>query len=137
MKKFIIITLLTLISLPVQATKTMVDITPIEKITTSNDKLMEGDYVYFKDINTDEQIRGLVTELKPNGFTGQEASITITQFQAVNSNNKYDGSITIKGDEHKGVMTFYEWLIGSLGQFIRGGEVHIKPNKDIFTIWRL
>ena len=137
MKKFLIIILLAFISLPVHATKTMVEITPVKKITTSDDKLMEGDYVYFKDIKTGEQIQGLITDLKPNGFTGQEASVTITQFQAIDSNNKYEGSITIKGDEHKGVMSFYQWFIGSLGELIRGGEVHIRPNKDVFTIWRL
>lgn len=137
MKKLLVITLLIFISLPAYATKTMVDITPIQKITTSNDKLMEGDYVYFKDIKTNEKIRGLITNLQPNGFAGQEASITITQFQAIDSKKQYEGSITVNGDEHKGTMTFYQWLIGCLGELIRGGEVHIKPNKDIFTIWRL
>lgn len=137
MKKLLIIFLLAFISLPAHATKTMVEITPVKKITTSNDKLMEGDYVYFKNINTNEQIQGLITDLKPNGFSGQEAYLTITQFQATASNEQYEGSITVKGDEHKGVMTFYEWFVGTLGHFVRGGEVHLKPNKDVFTIWRL
>ena len=137
MKKLLIIILLAFISLPVHATKTMVEITPVKKITTSDNKLMEGDYVYFKNINTNEKIRGLITDLKPNGFSGQEASLTITQFQTTTSNEKYEGSITVKGDEHKGVMTFYEWFVGTLGHFVRGGEVHIRPDKDIFTIWRL
>ena len=115
----------------------MVDITPVEKITTSDNSLSEGDFVYFKEIQSGEKIKGLITELIENGFAGQEASITITQFQSVNSNNKYEGSITVKGDEHKGVLTFYQWLIGAFGEFIRGGEVNLKPDKDIFTIWRL
>lgn len=119
---------------PVFAEKTMIQITPTKKITTSNPKLTEGDYVEFKIINTDKKLKGLITKYRENSFGGQNAILVIDQFQDPTSQEKYEGTISLSGDEHYFAV---EWFFLDYAAFIRGGEVHIRPNKDVFTIWRL
>ena len=45
-----------------------VTITPIQKISTGDKHLKEGDTVDFTDVNTGEEITGIIKELTPNGF---------------------------------------------------------------------
>ena len=76
MKKFLLLFILASLPLsvtPAFAKKELVNITPVEKITTANDKVMEGDYVNFKIVNTDKILRGLVVKYEPNGMLGKEA----------------------------------------------------------------
>ncbi len=135
MKKIFFSMLLAIIScLPTFAEKTVVEITPIQKITTATNKLAEGDYVEFKILNSEDKIRGLIVRYQENGFGGQEAILVIDQFRAINSDKKYEGTLVINGNQHNGVM---EWLLLDFATYVRGGEVTIRPNKDIFTIWRL
>ncbi len=135
MKKPLLIILLSILAFqPALAEKTAVEITPVKKITTSNDKFLEGDYVDFKIIGSDKLVRGLIVKYEENGFGGKEAVLVIDQFRALNSNDKYSGTLSITGNQHNGagaVLDFEE-----IAFYIRGGEVKIIPDKDIFTIWR-
>ena len=78
-----------------------VTITPLTKITTADKNLKEGDYVEFKDVNSGEIITGIIKELTPNGFEGQQASLYIDSFRYKNSDKILNGNIYIKGSEHK------------------------------------
>ncbi len=53
-----------------------VTITPVNKITTSDKSLQEGSLLEFKDIKTEEIITGIIKEITPNGFEGQNASLS-------------------------------------------------------------
>ena len=137
MKQCLLVIISLLLTLtPAFAEKTMVEITPTKKISTSDKNLTEGNYVDFKIVGTDKQIRGLITKYDENGFAGKEATLTIDHFRAINSDEKYEGTITLKGTEHNAAGTFIEYL-ADLAIYIRGGEITIIPDKDIFTLWRL
>lgn len=134
MKKFAIALILTILACNnAFAGKTLVNITPSKKITTSNDKLSEGDFVDFKVVGTDKKLRGLIVKYQENGLGGQEAILVIDQFRALNSDEQYEGTISISGNQHNGIMEFF----ADFTDFIRGGEVTILPDKDIFSIWRI
>lgn len=136
MKSLILFLILTIMSLniatPVFAKKELINVTPVKKITTAHDTVTEGDYVDFKIVNTDKIIRGLVVKYEPNGWLGKEASLVIDQFQALNSNEKFDGTISLNGNQHNDIMEFFTWI----DLWVRGGEVTILPDKDIFGLWR-
>lgn len=135
MKKTLPVLLLSLLTfLPAMAERTAVEITPVKKITTSNDKFLEGDYVDFKVIGSDKLLRGLIVKYVENGFGGKEAVLVIDQFRAVTSNEQYSGTISVSGNQHNGAAAVLG--LGEIGEYIRGGEVKIIPDKDIFTIWR-
>lgn len=134
MKKSLLALLLSLLTfLPAMAERTAVEITPVEKITTSNDQFLEGDYVDFKVVGSDKLVRGLIVKYEENGFGGKEAVLVIDQLRAVNSDDKYSGTLSLHGNEHNIAGAF--WGV-DYAPYIRGGEVTIIPDKDIFTIWR-
>ena len=113
--------------------KTEILVTPIEKITTANNSINEGDYIDFKVLGTDKKLRGLIVKYQENGFGGIEAILVVDQFRAINSDDNYEGTIAINGNQHNQIMEFFaSWAI-----YIRGGEVTILPDKDIFTLWRI
>ncbi len=113
--------------------KTEILVTPIEKITTANNSINEGDYIDFKVLGTDKKLRGLIVKYQENGFGGIEAILVVDQFRAINSDDNYEGTIAINGNQHNQIMEFFaSWAI-----YIRGGEVTIIPDKDIFTLWRI
>ncbi len=117
---------------PVLAERVLVDITPVKKISTSKDEFMEGDYVDFKVIGTDKIVRGLVVKYQENGMAGKEAQLTIENFRALNSDEKYSGTVFLRGNLHDGAMLFFT----DLANLVRGGEVKAIPDKDIFSLWR-
>lgn len=132
--------LITLLCSPVFAKEMVIKVTPVEKITTSCDKLQEGDYVKFKiinDINSkikkDNIVTGLVTYYEPNGYWGKEAMISIENFVTEN-NTKLNGAIYVKGNQHNQIMEFKD-IIGIPGGFLRGGEAHLTPQKDVFLLY--
>lgn len=122
----------TLSNLDASSGKELVQITPVEKITTSHDKISEGDFVNFKIINTNTNVRGLITKYEPNGWLGKEAILVIDQFYTPETGEKYIGTICLQGNEHNQVMEFFTWI----DLWVRGGEVTILPNKNIFSLWR-
>lgn len=134
----ILITLALLCS-PVLAKELVLKVTPVEKITTSNEKLQEGDYVKFKAVNTigkikeGETITGLITLLEPNGFFGKEAMLSVEQFSTSDS-QKLNGSIYAKGNQHNQIMEF-NGFIGITEMWFRGGEVTLLPDKDVFLLY--
>ncbi len=113
-----------------------VTITPVQKISTSNKYLMEGDTVEFKDVNSGEIITGVIKELTPNGFAGEQASLLINDFKYKNSNKTLNGNIYIKGGEHKKYQEFANnSSIGATTAFIRGGEVILQPEKTKLVVF--
>lgn len=129
---------------PVLANELVLKVTPFEKITTSDEKLQEGDYVTFKVLNTvndkikeGDKITGIVTYYEPNGFLGKEAMISIENF-VTDNNIKLKGAIFAKGNQHNQIMEFKDVsILFSLLpiNLFRGGEVHFYPNEDIFLLY--
>ena len=112
-----------------------VTVTPIQKISTCDKNLKEGDTVYFKDIKTGEEISATIKEIQPNSFAGEVASLYITNFKYKNSPKILSGQIYIKGGEHKKYQDMTEAGIAPVNVLIRGGEVILKPEKTKLTIF--
>ncbi len=113
-----------------------VTITPVQKISTADKTLMEGDTLEFRDINTDEIITGVVKELTPNGFAGEQAALLIDNFKYKNSDKILNGNVYIKGSEHKKHQEFANnTSFGATSAFIRGGEVTLKPEKTKLIVF--
>ena len=93
-KKLILICIL-LTGISTFAEEVPVVLTPVQKITTANKNLMEGDVLEFKDVNTGEIITGVLKELKPNGFAGEQASIFISDFKYKNSDKTLSGEVFV------------------------------------------
>lgn len=112
-----------------------VTITPVNKITTSDKSLQEGSLLEFKDIKTEEIITGIIKEITPNGFEGQNASLLIDNFKYKNSAKTLNGQLFIKGGEHKKYQDMAEAGIVPVVGIIRGGEVILKPDKTKITVF--
>jgi len=120
-----------------------VKIKPMQKITTSNLLVKEGDSIDFvvsEDvlINSElrlkkgERVQGIITGLEDNDFVVKPAKLYIENFRTTTVSGKpikLKGIIYKSGSEHR---VFGEFLIFDL---LRGGEVQIKPEKDEFTIY--
>lgn len=121
-----------------------VNIKPINKITTSNINLQEGDSVSFaiqEDIFVNSKlfikkgtpVNGTIISIENNDYLYKPATLYADKFvtQDVNGQRvKLKGIIYKKGNDH--------WMITQFILFpltiLRGGEVQIKPEKDIFTL---
>lgn len=134
-KKLILICLL-MMGISSFAEEVPVTVTPVQKISTADKHLMEGDTLVFKNINTNEIITGVVKELTPNGFEGQQATLLIDNFKYKNSDKTLNGNVYIKGGEHKKHQEFANSSsIGATTYFIRGGEVILKPDKTKLVVF--
>lgn len=124
-----------------------VKIKPVQKITTSNVDLREGnslDFVVSEDvlINSNiylpkgQKVNGTVTSIEENNFLVQPAKLYAENFRTTSINNKQvklKGLVYKSGNEHQ---FFGEFVLAQIVQmFIRGGEVQIKPKKDEFTLY--
>lgn len=141
--KILSITFLMLVFLQMVAfADTPVLVVPETKISTSDSLLKEGDNVYFvilKDVVSKNRlfikkgsiVEGMVTYLEPNSWAGVQAKLTIEQFVVNDVNNnriKLIGNVYKTGNSQEGYSRFFHlW-------FIRGGEVHITPEKDSFYL---
>lgn len=122
-----------------------VKISPTVKLTTSDAILMPGDKADFfviEDVNLNsmtylkkgDKVSGVVINREENGFLGQVAAMDIENLYAINSDGKrikLNGIVYKKGTCHDVVNGFLEPFI----VLIRGGEVQMEPNKDIFTVY--
>lgn len=134
-KKLILICIL-LTGISTFAEEVPVVLTPVQKISTANKNLMEGDVLEFKDVNTGEIVTGVLKELKPNGFAGEQASIFISDFKYKNSDKTLSGEVFVKGGEHKKHQEFANNIsIGTTSVLIRGGEVVLQPDKTKMTVF--
>jgi len=113
-----------------------ITISPASLITTSGEKLKEGDILYFK-VNTGtpkikegDIVTGTITTYEPNGFAGQNAILIIENFMAEKTNEKLSGLIYCSGNEHNQIMEFLS--DSSINPLVRGGEVKILP-EEIFS----
>ncbi|MDD3436653.1 MAG: hypothetical protein PHC64_05830 [Candidatus Gastranaerophilales bacterium] len=144
-KKFFVFILLFFSSQIVFAKEIPVKIKTLEKISTSNPQLQEGDtislttaqnvYVNSKlYIKSGTPVVGVITNLTENGFTCKEASIYAETFKVKNIEGKkvpLKGIVFKSGRDHH---LFTQFLPGFY-EFIRGGEAMILPNKDTFTLY--
>lgn len=133
------------ISHSICAKEIAVNVTPAVKLTTANMKLMPGDKAEFlvtEDVKINpvtylkkgDKVTGIVTSREENGFLGQDASICIENLYITNSSGKrvkLKGIVYKKGRSHDVINGFLEPFI----VIIRGGEVQLEPNKDIFTVY--
>lgn len=133
-KRLILISIL-LTGLSSLAEEVPVTITPLKKISTADKNLHEGDYIDFKDIKSGEVITGLIRELTPNGFAGEQASILINNFHYKNSGKKLNGEIYIKGGEHTKYQELANNGLAPATYIIRGGEVILKPEKSRLVVF--
>ena len=133
-KRLLLISIL-LTGLSTFAEEVPVTITPIQKISTGDKYLKEGDTVNFTDINTGDEITGIIKEIHPNGLAGDPASILINNFKYKNSDKILNGQIYIKGGEHKKYQDLADNGIAPALVIIRGGEVILQPNKTKLTIF--
>jgi len=144
MKKIILTLLLLSIAVPsAWAKEVPVKIKPVQKITTSNFSLQEGDSLDFVisenvlinsklQLKKGTQVQGIITELEDNDYIIKPAKLYIENFRTTTENGmpvKLKGIIYKSGNEHQ---VFGEFLIFDL---LRGGEVQIKPEKDEFTLY--
>lgn len=112
-----------------------ITITPVKKISTADKTLQEGSIVEFKNIKNDEIITGMIKELTPNGFAGEQATLLISDFKYQNSDKKLNGEVYIKGGEHKKYQDLADGGIVPVVGIIRGGEVVLKPEKTKITVF--
>lgn len=123
------------------ASEYIIQVTPVKKITTSGEKLLEGDNIDFRVINStlpqkikiNDIVSGYVTYYEPNGFAGKEAMLHIEQFNSADG-TKLNGMIFAKGNQHNQIMEFKE-TIGIPALWLRGGEVSLIPEKDVFLLY--
>ncbi len=142
-KKIVILLFLLFNCIAVSAAEISVLVTPEKLITSNNSLHQEGDYVNFivtQDVYSKQKLLiakntkviGLVTSKIDNDFTSKPAKIYIEQFHTQNVNDKninLSGIAYKEGNEHKAIMEIAPiWLI-------RGGEVWLRPHKDIFTLY--
>lgn len=145
LKKVFIIFVFLIYFVPAGISKEVsVKIVPVSKITTSNLKLQNGDDVEFttaEDVNINnnlvfkkgQKIYGTIISREENGFLNEPANIYIENLYT-NQNGK---RTKLKGIVYKQGRS-HDMINGFLPVFdilIRGGEVQIKPNKDVFTIY--
>lgn len=124
----------------IQAKELIVEITPVNKITTGGKNLQEGDFVDFRVVNDNDKLKkgeivtGLVTYLDPNGFAGKTAALNIEQFQIKTTKEKLKGGIYLDGSAHNQIMEFKDHLLLPT-MYVRGGEITLKPDKHTFVIY--
>lgn len=143
MKKIIILAIIATLSIPVSGKEYSVEVTPGEKITTCNVNLKEGDTINFVvknnvfvnsgiKINKNEKVYGIITSLEDNDVDIKPATIFAENFYTKDINGKkipLKGIVYKKGNEHR---LFIDWMGFS---WVRGGEVHIKPETDTFILY--
>lgn len=150
-KLFFLLICLGFISQAVLAKEIAVNVTPALKLTTANMKLMPGDkadFVVAEDVKVNsitcfkkgDKVTGVVTSREENGFLGQDASMCIENLYTINPSGKrvkLKGIVYKKGRSHDVVSGFVvlSELLNPITSIIRGGEVQMEPNKDIFTVY--
>lgn len=111
-----------------------ITVSPMGLITTSGEKLKEGDILYFKvktgtpKIKENDIVTGTVTTYEPNGFAGQNSILIIENFKVEKTNEKLSGLIYCSGNEHNQIMEFLS--DSSINPIVRGGEVKILPEES-------
>lgn len=144
-KKVIIIGIIFILGQAVFAKTIPVQIEPEKKVTTSSSKLQEGDIVNFvilKDVylnskvylKNGETVSGTITSLKQNNFLYEPAEIYIENFSTkdlTGKSVKLSGIIFKKGNDYGNITQFIPFPCFA----IKGGQVRLKPKKDVFTLY--
>lgn len=139
----LIIILCLTIQIAVSAKEVAVNIKPAQKITTSNLNLKEGDCLNFVVIDDvfvnsklylkkDQAVYADITSIEDNGFLVQPAKLYIENFRTTDINNqpvKLNGIVYKTGNDHHLLTDFFVF------DCLRGGEVHINPEKNKFTVY--
>lgn len=144
-KKLIITGIIVIFGQAIFAQTIPVSIKPTENITTSNPRLQEGDnlnFVVTEDVflnskiylKKDETVSGTITSLEKKDFLYKPALIYVENFVTKNIHGqkiKLDGIIYKKGNDYWMITQFIPVPLFTL----KGGEVKISPQKDIFTLY--
>lgn len=144
MKKLFLLVILLFIGKTSIAKEVPVNIKPVNKITTSNVNLQEGDNANFviKDdvfinsklyLKKNALVSGIITSLEENDYQYKPATLYVDNFVTKDVDNKtvkLKGIIYKKGNDHWMVTQFIPIPL----MILRGGEVQIKPKKDVFTL---
>jgi len=148
-KKLLLIFLLTVFTHSIAFSQEIpVKVETLVKISTSDVKMQEGDDIIFvvaDDVFLNGKLyikkgtnaSGIITSLVNNGFTCQEASIYAENFKVKTVKGvtvKLSGIVYKKGRNHWMLTQFIPTEM-TVGNFIRGGEVEIMPQKDVFTLY--
>jgi len=130
-------------TLAVNAEEIEVKIAPKYKISTADVRLRTGDSLEFvldEDVYSGtvpiakkgQSVLGTVTEMEENDFFIKPATLYVEDFYIADDSRKrikLKGVIYKIGNEHKIISDFF------FTDCIRGGEVHILPNKDSFVLY--
>lgn len=144
-KKIIFIAIIFVVGQSVFAKTIPVQIKPAEKISTAGSKVQEGDIVSFVIVNdvyqssklyikSGEKVSGTITGLKPNNFLYEPAEIYIENFSTkdlTGKSVKLSGIIFRKGNDYGNITQFIPFPCFA----IKGGQVRLKPKKDVFTLY--
>lgn len=155
LKKLLLVLIFTfIVSGFVYAKDIPVQIEPSSKISTSNNRLQEGDSINFVVVNDvyvnselyvkkGTDVVGIITSLVNNDFTCQEASIYAENFRVKTTGGdvvKLRGIVYKKGRDH---FLFTQYIpicipffpFPNIFPFIKGGEAKILPKKDVFNLY--
>lgn len=128
-------------------------ITPMEAISTHYDEVEVGDTIEFSAveavfqndkllINKGQVVLGKVDFIKPNGWLGDPAEITFKKFSTktvdgkilnINSKLTLDGNKSRNSEFKEGVATLPR-LLYIVTFWIRGSEIGLLPNSEVFSI---
>lgn len=143
-KKIFIISVLLLTFQVANAKEIPVNIQPVCKITTSNVSLQEGDNVNFvvkEDVivnskmclKKNDKVTGVITSLEENDYLYKPAALYMDNFVLTETDGKsikLKGIVYKTGNNHALLTQFIPFPC----YWLRGGEVQIKPQKDVFTL---
>lgn len=145
-KKLFIAILLFFITQQVYAKEIEIKITPQKEYSTAHQTPKTGDYLNFVVTEDSSKIKagtivtGLLTDRIENGFGGKPAELYIEQFKI--DDIKLEGIVYKKGNMHKIYFDYFDNIFAlplkifdSSCSYVRGGEVFLKPNVDIFTLY--
>lgn len=117
-----------------------VKLVPVVKVSTSNLLLQEGDEVEFfiaedvplkrRKLLRNQVVTGVITIIRDNNYYSEPAEVCIENLRLKSDSRvSLSGVIYKKGNEHAKFGDFFKIPI------VRGGEVQIKPEKDVFTVY--
>lgn len=145
LKKILTALLVFLIGQSIWANEVLIEVKPQTKISTANSKIQEGDVIKFVVANDvyvnsalyikkTEPVEGTVTSLDGSDFLYKPASMYVENFVTKDVNGKtvkLNGIIYKKGNDYWMVTQFIPIPLFLL----RGGNVHLNPAKDVFTLY--
>lgn len=147
-KLFLILCLLFFSAQIANAEKIPINITPIQVISTHNDKIEVGDWIKFKVvndiyynekiyINKDTIITGIVDSVHENGIIADNAEVVFKQFALRDVNNKLikiNYTLTLNRDNAECYGLGYK-IKKYIGFIFKGNEIYVKPEITTYNLF--